>query len=108
MEAWNKLKAAEATGGGIEELDVETRLLLENDHAYKLQRAWKRYHDAGENLDLLDADDRELLQKNLAFQNHHAKLLRECERVGKTLSPGDQLIVKECNMSKEKRAETQK
>jgi hypothetical protein len=38
--AWNQLKAAEAAGNGIEDLDAETRLFLENHHAYKLQRAW--------------------------------------------------------------------
>ena len=66
----------EAAGGGIEDLDVETQFFLENGLAYKLQLAWKRCHDAGENLDLLDADDRELLQRTVAFQSHHAKSLR--------------------------------
>jgi len=84
--SWKRLKMVEAAGGGIEDLNAETQFFLENDHAYKLQRAWKRYHDAEENLDLLDADDRELLQKKLLFQVHHAKRLRECERAGKTLS----------------------
>jgi hypothetical protein len=103
--AWEQLKAAEEACSGIEDLDNKTRFFLENDHA---QCAWKRYHDAGENLDLLDADDRELLQKNSVFQIHHAKLLRECKRAGKTLSPEDQLIVKESKTCKEKGAETQK
>jgi hypothetical protein len=67
--AWNKLKAAEEAGGGIEDLDADTQFVLENCLSYKLQRALKRFHDAGENLDLLDADDRELLQKTVAFQS---------------------------------------
>ena len=81
---------------------------MENGLAYKTQRAWKRYHDAGENLDLLDADDRELLHKTMTFQNHHAKRLRECERAGKMLSPEDQLIVEESKERHDKRAETRK
>ena len=74
--SWNRLKMVEAAGGGIEDLDTETRFFLVNCLSYLTRSAWKKYHDAGENLDLLDADDRELLQRTVAFQSHHAKSLR--------------------------------
>jgi hypothetical protein len=50
--------------------------------------------------------ERTQMIKSYFRKNHHAKLLREHERAGETLSPEDQLIVKKSNMRKEKEAET--
>jgi hypothetical protein len=40
--AWNKLKAVEVEGGGIQDLDAETWFFLENCLSYSTRYAWNK------------------------------------------------------------------
>jgi hypothetical protein len=68
--SWNRLKMVEATDGGIEDLDIETRFFLVNCISYLTRSAWNKLKAAevtGGGIEDLDVETRLFLENCLSY-----------------------------------------